>query len=356
MPIDRRRLLRSAPTCLMIPSLLAPSFWSALNAAKGEFPAALLVPMTGEHAALGRSMERAALLAQGSGIAQRGADAKQFHVFNTLGTPEGASAAAKAARHGGARILLGPIFARELPDVIQVAGPDVPVISFSNDAALLESGAFVLGITAAQIVTALLRYSVGRGIRRVAVVGPLGGWNAQVAAAAAEAARLLGIEVVALPVDWGQAAMSLSVGSLPDAVLITDSDRLASMGPALAHKNVQILAAVAGLDLLPETLRALEGAWFAAPDPAGFASFAQAFEDTVGSPPGLITGLAYDAMHIVQQLRLGGGVDRSALLVATGFKGVCGNVRFREDGSAARSLAILAVRNGSLASVALPSS
>ena len=348
MTMDRRRLLRSAPALLLgrsgllIPSLLAPSFRSALSAATPEFPAALLVPRSGEHAALGRSMERAAMLAQGAG------DAKLFHVCDTLGTPEGAIAAAKLARRGGARILLGPIFAAELPGVVAVAGPSVPVISFSNDASLRESGAFVFGITAVQIVTTLLRYAAGRGIRRVAVApDAAGGWGAQVLAAANQLARPLGLELVRLPAGWAQA-----VAGLPDAVLFGDSDQLTSAGPALTGRGVQVLGAISGLDLPAETLRTLEGAWFAAPDPAGFASFARAFEDRVGSPPGLITALAYDAVRIVQQLRHGGGVDRSALLAATGFNGVCGNLRFREDGSAARALAVLAVKNAKLVSVA----
>ena len=339
MPMARRHLLGRSG--LLVPSLFAPSLWSALGAAKPEFPAAMLVPRSGEHAALGRSMERAAILAQGAG------DIRQFHVFDTLGTPEGAIAAAKLARHGGARILLGPIFAAELRGVVAVAGPGLPVISFSNDASLRESGAFVFGITAAQIVTTLLRYAAGRGVRRVAVaVGGAGGWNAQVAAAAGDIARALGLELVTLP---GGAASGQA-----DAVLISDGDQLAGIGPAFARSGVQVLGAVAGLDLPTETLRALEGAWFAAPDPAGFASFARAFEERVGSPPGLITGLAYDAMHIVLQMRMGGGIDRSALLAATGFNGVCGNVRFREDGSAARALAVLAVKNAALVSVAAP--
>jgi ABC-type branched-subunit amino acid transport system substrate-binding protein len=336
---------------LVGPSLLAPSFWSALSAAKVDFPAAMLVPKSGEHAALGRSMERAAWLAQGGDLAQGGklakgaGDVKQLHVFDTLGTPEGAIAAARVARHNGARILLGPIFARELPGVIGVAGAGVPVISFSNDAALRESGAFVFGITANQIVTALLRYGAGRGVRRVALApGAADAWSKQVAAAAVEAARPLGVEVVGMASD----------STLPHAVLVTDSAQLADIGPGLTQKGVQVLAAIAGLDLPPETLRALEGTWFAAPDPARFASFSRTFEDQIGTPPGLIAGLAYDAVRIVQQLRLGGGIDRSALLAATGFKGVCGNVRFREDGSAARSLAILAVKDGNLANVAPP--
>ena len=351
MSTDRRQLLRSAPWVLLGPSLLAPSFWSALSAAKVAFPAAMLVPKSGEHAALGRSMERAAWLAQGSDLAQggrlaKGADALgQLRVFDTLGTPDGAIAAAKIARHSGARILLGPIFARELPGVIDVAGTGVPVIVFSNDAGLRESGAFVFGITAAQIVTALLARAAGSGIRRVAVAhGAADGWNKQVAAAALDVARPLGVEMVDMA----------SAGTLPGAVLVTDTAQLADIGPGLTRKGVQVLAAIAGLDLPPETLRALEGTWFAGPDPARFASFSRTYEEQVGSPPGLITGLAYDAVRIVQQLRLGGGIDRSALLAASGFKGVCGDVRFREDGSAARTLAILAVRDGNLASIAPP--
>lgn len=288
------------------------------------------------------------MLAQGAG------NPRQLLVFDTLGTAAGAIAAARAARHSGASILLGPIFARELPGVIGVAGP-VPVISFSNDAALRESGAFVFGITATQIVSALLHHAAGRGIRRVAVAPGTapGAWNAQVAAAAVEAARELGLDLVALPTGWMHTTATGRDG-LPEAVLIADSDQLIAAGAVLTGKNVQVLGAIAGLDLPAEALRKLEGTWFAAPDPAAFASFAHAFEERVGSPPGLITGLAYDAVRIVRQLRLSGGVDRSGLLAATGFKGVCGNVRFREDGSAARSLAILAVKNANLVSIAPP--
>jgi len=322
---------------------LLASSWSPLSAAKIEFPAALLVPKTGVHAALGRSMERGAMLAQGT------TGAKQLLVFDTMGTAAGAIAAAKAALHAKARILLGPLLASEVPGVVGVAGTAVPVLAFSNDAALRESGAFVLGITAAQSVTAVLHYAAGRGIRRLAV-GGAGAWGAQVSAAAHDAGRALNIELVALP------GMNASDDALPDAVLMSDIDALAQMAPTLTAKGVQMLGAFPGLDFPTETLRSVEGTWLAAPDPAGFAGFARAFEDRNGSPPGIITGLAYDAVHIVQQMRAIGGVDRSGLLAAAFPGGACGAIRFREDGSAARSLAILAVTSGALHVIAPPAS
>ena len=348
MPLDRRQLLKSAPYVVATPLLLTSS-WSPLLAAKIEFPAALLVPMTGDHAALGRSMARAAMLAQGT------TGAKQLLVFDTQGTPQGAIAAARAALHAKARIMLGPLLAGEVPGVVGIAGKIVPVVAFSNDAALRESGAFLMGITAAQSVTAVVHYAAGRGIRRLAVGGP-GPWGAQVAAAAHDAARTQNFEIVALPgADPGHLPhLSSSDDTAPDAVLMSDIGALAEIAPMLNAQGIQMLGAFSGLDFSTETLRSIEGTWLAAPDPASFAGFAHAFEERNGSPPGIITALAYDAVRIVQQMRAIGGVDRSGLLAAPFPGGACGAIRFREDGSAARSLAVLAVANAALHVIAPP--
>jgi ABC-type branched-subunit amino acid transport system substrate-binding protein len=340
-PMVRRQFLRAAPSGLVAST--APLFWSSLGATKPVFPAALLVPVSGEHAALGRSMERAAMLAQGK------SDPKSLAVFDTRGTPEGAAAAARAARHAGARILLGPVLAREVRPVVAVAGADVPVLAFSNDAALRESGAFVLGLTAAQIVSAVMRYAVGRGVRRVAVGGAATAWGSQVRSAAIEAGRAGRMDVI----DWPGNGLP-DADSMPDALLMSDADTLARTAPLLVDKGVQMLGAFSGFDWGGETLRALDGTWLAAPDPAGFAAFADTFEDRVGGSPGIIAGLAYDAMSIVLQMRQRGGVDRSALLAAASYKGVCGTLHFREDGSAARSLAILEIKSAALHTIAPP--
>lgn len=291
------------------------------------------------------------MLAQGAN--ERGA----LLVFDTAGTPEGAATAARAARKARATVILGPLFAREVPAVLGVVGSQVPVVTFSNNESLIESGAFLLGITARQTVTAVLAYAASRGVRRVAVAGAGDGWQGQARSAAISAGSALGLEIQQLA-EGELVSLTSPPGSgadsLPDAVLVTDAASLARIAPGLVAQGVQPLGAFPGLDLAPDQLRALENAWLAAPDPARFAGFARAFEERNGSPPGAIACLAYDAANIANQMRIGGGTDRSALLASAGFKAICGDVRFREDGSAARALAILAVSKGVLRTVAPP--
>ncbi len=132
---------------------------------------------------------------------------------------------------------------------------------------------------------------------------------------------------------------------------MTSPAALLAIAPGAVAAGVQVLGATPAIDFSTDDLARLEEAWLAAPDPAQFSVFARSFEDRNGSRPGLIAGLAYDAVRIVQQLRAGGGADRSGLLAGEGFKAVCGDLRFRDDGSAARAMAILGVSNGALKTI-----
>jgi branched-chain amino acid transport system substrate-binding protein len=318
---DRRRMLQSGLLASLASALLPGLAW----AAKAPLPAALLLPLTGPHAALGRSMARAGALAQGD-------DKKGLFVLDTGGTPAGATIAAAEALKRGAALILGPVFSAEVQPVIDSVAGRVPVISFSNDAALLERGAFLLGITADQAVAPLLAYARGRGVQRIAIAAGPTSWDTQVAAAAARTAERTGLTIVT---------------SEADAQLVSgDPAAMAKAARAIKASGVQMLGASAALDADPALLAALDGAWLSAPDPAAFADFATAYEGQNGSPPGVIAGLAYDAVRIATLLRQSGGADRSALLAAQGFRGVCGDLRFRDDGSAQRTMAILAVDAG----------
>ncbi|MGB7409020.1 MAG: penicillin-binding protein activator [Pontixanthobacter sp.] len=311
--------------------------------------AALLIPQTGPHAALGRSMERAAILAQA------GNDDDALLVFDTGGTIEGAAAAAAQARKKRASIILGPLRSAEVPAVLGATGGTMPVVTFSNDAQLRESGAFLLGITARQSVRSILQYAASRGVRRVAVDGANDPWAAQVRAAAVAESATLGITIGQLPADMGQGMANNFAGSedgFPDAVLMASAPAITALGPQLAAQRIQPLAALPELDLTPDMVGQMEGTWLAAPDPTGFQNFVRAFEQRMGTRPGLIAALAFDASNIVNAMRLTGGLDRSALLSANGFAGVCGNVRFRENGSAARELVILELVNRAIRKVA----
>ena len=257
-------------------------------------------------------------------------------MFDTGPTPAGAAAAAALAVRHGAPLLIGPLYGPQVAGVVAAAG-GVPVVALANDAAA-AAGAFVLGITPAQAVGAVLGYARARGVRRVALDAGTSRWDVAAAAAAQIAARDLGLTIA---------------DAAPDALLVPgDADRLAAAARRLDGSGVQLLGTHQGLALSGGGLAAIDGAWLAAPDPDGFGDFARRFEATFGNPPGVVAGLAYDAVRIAASLRGAGHLDRDGLTGSAGFPGVAGAVRFRGDGAATRELAILVATGGGFRTVA----
>ena len=92
---------------------------------------ALLLPLSGNYAALGTAMNRAAEMALFD------VAGKDFTLMplDTGGTPEGARAAASKAIADGAQLILGPLFATEVAAVRdQARAAHVNVVAFSTDA------------------------------------------------------------------------------------------------------------------------------------------------------------------------------------------------------------------------------
>jgi hypothetical protein len=94
---------------------------------------------------------------------------------------------------------------------------------------------------------------------------------------------------------------------------------------------------------------ALQGGWFAAPEPADLAAFQGRFRDIFGRTPDPLAALAYDAtaLAVVVARDL---ADRSfasgSLINAQGFTGAAGLFRLRPDGLAEHGLAVLEVSGG----------
>ena len=327
------------------------STWAADAAPR----AALLLPLTGGSADLALSMTRAAALAQP-------ADRKQpeFLVLDTGGTAEGAALATGRAVAGGIGLIMGPVFAAEVGSVVTAAA-GLPVLAFSNDAAVRDTGAFSLGITASQGVSAILAYARSRGIRRVAVLTDAEAWSVQSLTAARTHASRIGVEIfeadiTSLPGAGEGLAGQLSTasgGSLPDAVLACRSDPATiELCGRIVELGIQLLGPSSWSEGTGAVLGTVEGAWFAAPDPAAFASFAQTYEARHSSAPGLLAALAFDAAGIARRLDAAGRVSRDGLLAPEGFQGALGAVRFTADGGCARELAIQVVSQGTTRVVA----
>jgi ABC-type branched-subunit amino acid transport system substrate-binding protein len=96
-------------------------------------------------------------------------------------------------------------------------------------------------------------------------------------------------------------------------------------------------------------LPALQGAWFSAPESAGFNAFAQRYKAKFNSNPARLATLAYDAVSLVAALARTQGAQRyseAVLSNASGFNGADGVFRFHADGPNDRGLAVMQIGDG----------
>jgi ABC-type branched-subunit amino acid transport system substrate-binding protein len=167
-------------------------------------------------------------------------------------------------------------------------------------------------------------------------------------------ARIVGLEHYPLDPNrmLGPARLVAQAARSADAVFIPE-------GPEVVPSVVQALT-TAGLDLrqvqllgtgLWEDARIfndprLQGGLYAAPDSNGFRNFSARYRTRYGQDPVRTATLAYDAVALLAALVKTQGPQRfseQVLTSASGFAGIDGLFRFRNDGTNERGLAVLRV-------------
>ena len=201
-----------------------------------------------------------------------------------------------------------------------------------------------------------------RGKRSFAALLPDNAYGTVVEAALQQEVAPRGGRVVALekyPAD--QARMAEAVrrfaqsASRADTIFISDgaevlpqiAQQLVSAG--VDFKRVQLIGTGLWDDPRIFADTRLEGAWFAAPDQAGFRNFATHYRARYNQDPVRTATLAYDAVALVAALVKTQGAQRfteQILANASGFSGIDGVFRFRPDGTNERGLAVLRVAPG----------
>jgi ABC-type branched-subunit amino acid transport system substrate-binding protein len=137
-----------------------------------------------------------------------------------------------------------------------------------------------------------------------------------------------------------------------DALFIPEqADAMQAVANALSSNSVktQLLGTGVWNDARVLKLPQMQGAWFSAPDNAGFNAFAQRYKAKFGSEPARLATLSYDATTLSAALARGGGPDpysQAALTNVSGFSGADGVFRFRPDGTNERGLAVIEIDNG----------
>jgi branched-chain amino acid transport system substrate-binding protein len=332
----------------------------------GPVKVALILPLTqGSNAsAVGISLRNAASLA----LSEAGNTDITLLVKDDQSTPDGAKAAAQSAVSDGADLLIGPLFSADVRTAAQVAtGANKPMIAFSTDASVAQSGVYLLSFLVETYVDRIVDYAVSKGKKSFAALIPDNDYGRIAEAEFQQEAARRGVRVMEIehyqPQTINAAAQKVAaLGNQIDALFISEQ---AGAMPAVAqaltanginsHK-VQILGTGLWNDPRVLSLPALQGAWFAAPDNTGFNAFAVRYRAKYGSDPTRIATLSYDAVSLAVALAHKSGSDRFSATVLTnhaGFNGADGVFRFESNGLNERGLAIMQINNG-IASVLVP--
>ena len=351
---------------------------------------AILLPLTGDSAPLGKAMLDAAQLAMFELADERFV----LMPYDTGGTATGARRAAAAAVKANAQLILGPLHAEAVRGATPVARrAGLAVVAFSNSREVAGDGVFILGFVPGQQVRAVVGYALAEGLARIAVLAPNDDYGTEVVEAARTVADAAGGSLVrtmyyapdaadlsgevkafanyntrhqallaqrrALSEKGDEVAQQAlrrlerldTIGSLPyDAVLLPEGgERLRALSSLLSYFDVdQPAVRLLGLrswDLIPNlgSEPALIGAWFAGSPVKERARFADRFRQAFGRAPPRLATLSYDATALAVVLSQGDtGPDYSltALTDDNGFLGVDGIFRLPPEGVAERAFTI----------------
>lgn len=162
-------------------------------ASTGTMKVALLAPLSGEVGPVGQQLVNAAAVA----LFERPDLSVELLPFDTRGTPEGAAQAASQARAANVELVLGPLFGSNVPIVRQgLAGSNVTLLAFTNDATQAGGRAFAMGLSVGAQVEPLVSHLASEGKTRLIVIGPDNEYTERAIAAANEATFATGGSVV----------------------------------------------------------------------------------------------------------------------------------------------------------------
>jgi ABC-type branched-subunit amino acid transport system substrate-binding protein len=324
----------------------------------GHIKVALILPLSGSGnaAVAALSMRNAAEMA----LAEFKNPDVQLLVKDDAGTVPGAQQAAQQALDEGAEIILGPLFALTVGPVGQLArSRNVPVIAFSTDANVAARGVYLLSFLPESDVERIIGYAASQGKKSFAALVPDNAYGTVVEGAFKQSVARHNGRVVALehyPLDRNQMQGPVrniaQASARADAIFIPDgADAVPAVVQALISngidtKRVQLLGTGLWEDAQIFSAPTLEWAWYAGPDSTGFRNFSARYRTRYGQDPVRTATLAYDAVALVAALIKTQGPQRfseDTLTNVSGFTGIDGLFRFKQDGTNQRGLAVLKV-------------
>ena len=321
----------------------------------GKIKVGLILPLSagGNTGIAAQSMKNGAEMA----LAEFNNPDIQLLVKDDAGSAAGAQQAAQQALDEGAEIILGPLFAQSVAAAGQVArGRGKPVIAFSTDSSVATRGVYLLSFLPESDVDRIVSYAAGHGKRSFIALVPDNAYGSVVEAAFKQAVARRNGRVVALeryPLDKAQRDASIKAvaqaAGQADVLFIPDGPDAAELVEGLAAnrvnmKRLQLLGSGIWEDPSVASASSLHGAWYPAPEPAGFRNFAARYRKRFNQDPVRTATLSYDAVALVAALVKSQGEQRfseEVLTNSSGFAGIDGIFRFRLDGANERGLTVM---------------
>ena len=149
---------------------------------------ALLIPVTGENAALGAELQRGAELAL---FAVRN-PALELLVFDTH--ESGAQMAAKRAAAAEVDLVVGPLFSDAVVAARAVLAPaEIPMLALSNNVRIANRGSWILGYVPEQQIDLLLAHALTNGRGKIGIIAEDGAFGQRLASHAAKRLAQFGL-------------------------------------------------------------------------------------------------------------------------------------------------------------------
>ncbi len=315
---------------------------------------ALLLPLSGEQAELGKAMMDAAHMA----LVDTNATTIDLRPFDTKDTEFFAKQAIEKALQVDSRLIIGPVFSKSTQAVAPVSlNNRVPLLSLSNDASLLGKGVYLLGFMPDQQIRRIAEYAARQELKDVAVIVPNNVYGTMAADVFSSTLKNFGgtihkTEFYAIE----DTQLKANLNRIVDGVLATPAkaifipeggERLLYIASRIKEKNpaIQLIGSGQWDDASLLRQSALEGGIFAGSEPQRRISFERRFEQAYNYQPPRIASLAYDAVALAvtasrERERM---FAPEVLANPRGFMGVDGIFRLRANGMIERGLAILQI-------------
>jgi branched-chain amino acid transport system substrate-binding protein len=334
---------------------------------------ALLLPLSGPNADLGKAMLEAAQLA----LFTTGSNKLTLIPRDTTGTADGTVSAAKSVIAEGAKLILGPLIADDVVAVKPIAqAANVNIIAFATKTEVAGNNVFLIGFLPRQEVEREVSYAQSRGLGRFAALAPNTPYGHLMGDSLKQIASTSGAGVAQIEYfDPRAADITPSIkhlmpagaavtsggappagGGLPfDALLLPEGgDQLKQIAGQLKTAGiVSTTTRFLGSGLWDDSSIVndpnLAGGWFAASSPDVRQDFDGRFQKAYGYAPPRLASLAFDAAALAAVLAKSDGPDpfsAQAIQNPSGFTGVDGLFRFGADGLVQRGLAVLEVDPG----------